>query len=866
MGRLNYRLTALLFVCSVLVLPSQAAVQDPSAYLNKSLGTDRYLAPYPKVLEYLRYLDDESKRVKIVDVGKSTMDNDMVLVVMSSSSNLKKLDYYRELSAKLANPKDLLAVDARELASKGKVIALITCSIHSTEVGSTQMLLELAHRLATSSDPKILAWMDDVILMVMPSLNPDGQVMVIDWYNKYLGTPFEGGSMPWLYHKYIGHDNNRDFYMLTQKESKVLNRVLYHEWYPQVFLDEHQMGLNGPRIFVPPQTNPLAPEVHSLIFRQADLLGTLMAMRMEEQGMLGVGSDMIYDSYWPGGTRNTAWWKNVTGLLMETASARIASPIYVEPQELRGGRKGLPEYGRRSNYISPWTGGWWRLRDIMDYEMTATMAYLEGLSIHREEFLFNFYKMSREAIDRGYAGDPYSYVVPKEQHDEMAARRLIDLLIEHGIEVYSTDRDIQVEGMHFEKDSYVIPAAQPYSAFLLTMLRKQRYPKVKASVDSDIYPPYDITSWSLPLSLGVDVKEIKHAWQGKLTKIDRARRPESPDIKRNTKAFIIPHSADTVFKGMNKLLQQDIEFYWLQSPKDSAEEGDIYVPAGQRSVQQWRTLFSKLNVPVTALKNPVKGSALQVSAPRIGLYKPWRASKDEGWTRWLLEQNDFTYRTLHNKDFVDPNLGDKVDVILFPDVEQSIIEKGEPFSESQRSVSLLPPEYTGGIGEEGGKKLVAWVLGGGHLVALDSSADYLIKLFRLPVTNVLKKVKRSRFSCPGSMLRLHINKDHPINYGMQSEEAGYFGWSPAFQTAVPDGRFKRRVLASYPKEPEDVLLSGYLKGADLLTNRVAAVDLEAGKGRITLIGFHAQQRAQTHRTFKMLFNSLYMSKLKEVRL
>jgi hypothetical protein len=459
----------LLIACSSFAAPLWAAVQDPSSYLNRTLGEDRYLAPYPKVLEYLRYLAGESNRVRIVDVGKSTLDNDMVLVVMSSPANMKKLNQYRDLSAKLANLKKLLAAEARELASKGKVIAMITCSIHSTEVGSTQMLLELAHRLATTKDPKVLTWLDDVILMVMPSLNPDGQVMVIDWYNKYLDTPFEGGPMPWLYHKYVGHDNNRDFYRLTQKESKLLNRVLYHEWYPQVFLDEHQMSLNGPRIFVPPQTNPLAPEIHSLIFRQADLLGTLMAMRLEEQGMLGVGSDMIYDSYWPGGTRNTAWWKNVTGLLTETASVRIATPIYVEPQELRGGRKGLPEYGRRSNYPSPWPGGWWRLRDIMNYEMTATLAYLEALSIHREELLFNFYKMSREAIDRGYSGDPYSYVVPTAQHDEMAAGLLIDLLIEHGIEVYSADREILVEGMHFDKGSYVIPAAQPYSALLAAM-------------------------------------------------------------------------------------------------------------------------------------------------------------------------------------------------------------------------------------------------------------------------------------------------------------------------------------------------------------------------------------------------------------
>ena len=355
------RLRVWVSLLSLFVYLGAAAAQPPTPeeFLGHQVGADRKLAPYPKVLEYLRIVDEASDRVSIEAAGSSTLGNEMVTVVLTSAANQANLDRYREISRLLANPDRLTEGEARDLLDEGKVISLVTCTIHSTEVGSTQMAMEFVHDFATTQDPERLAWMEDVILLLMPSINPDGQVMVVDWYEKQLGTDYEGGRMPWLYQHYVGHDNNRDFYMLTQKETQVVNDLLYHRWFPQVFVDEHQMGSTGARMFVPPQTDPLALEVNSLIFRQADLIGTNMSFRLEEAGKTGVGHNMIFDSYWPGATRNTAWWKNVTGLLTEVASARIASPIYIDPGELRGGGKGIPEYGRRSNFPSPWPGGWW---------------------------------------------------------------------------------------------------------------------------------------------------------------------------------------------------------------------------------------------------------------------------------------------------------------------------------------------------------------------------------------------------------------------------------------------------------------------------------------------------------------------------
>ncbi|MFQ5663168.1 MAG: M14 metallopeptidase family protein [Terriglobia bacterium] len=848
-------------VAAILCLSLVAAageVPSPEKFFGRPLGTDRCLAPYPTIVEYFDALAAASERVRVERAGTSTRGNEMLVVVLTSEANQQRLARYRAIARQLANPDSLSPEEARALIAEGKTIVLVTGTIHSTEVGSTQMAPEFAYEVATSTDPAMLAWLDDVILLLMPSINPDGQVRVIDWYNRYLGTEYEGGSMPWLYHHYVGHDNNRDFYMLTQKETRVVNDVLYHRWFPQIFLDMHQMGSTGPRMFVPPQTDPLAPEVHSMIFRLADLLGTAMGMRLEEAGKRGVGHSMIYDSYWPGGTRNTAWWKNVVGLLTEVASARIATPVYIEPGELRGGRKGFPEYGRRANFPSPWGGGWWRLRDIMDYERIALRSLLESCSRYRQDLLAAFYRLNQEGIERGASEPPYGFIVPPEQHDPVAAARLIALLLRHGIRVHQADAALSVGNTRYPAGSYVILASQPYRAFILTMLRRQRYPEVLPYMGGPVIPPYDVTSWSLPLSMGVEAVAVD-------VPIDDARlsRIEAPawpggGVARSAGGYLIPHSADSAFTAINRLLKQNKRLYWLQQASPGGRVGDIYLPADQLSPQALTRLSSELHVPIRPLAKPPTGKAYRVRATRVGLFKPWIASIDEGWTRWLLEQYEFPYINLSNQQIKDGSFKEQIDVLLLPDLEKSIIQAGKPPARWRRFFTPLPPEYAGGIGKQGGEHLKQWIEQGGTVVALNSSAGYLIELLELPVTNVLEKVKRERFDSPGSMLRLRVDNSHPLAYGMRREEAGYFARSPAFRTRPPDARFDRRVVASYPEHDDEILLSGYLKGGGLLEKRAAVVDFKVGKGRVVLLGLRAQYRAQPLRTFKLLFNSLYL--------
>ena len=842
-----------------------AEIPSPESFVGHKIGEDGKLVPYPKVVEYFHALDAASERVTVEVAGKSTLGNDMLVVVLTSERNQKNLEHYRSIARRLANPDDLSAQEAQRLIAEGKTIVLVTCTIHSTEVGSTQMSLEFAHEVATTRDPSMLRWLDDVIFLVMPSINPDGQVMVIDWYNKYRGTEYEGGSLPWLYHHYVGHDNNRDYYMLTQKETQVVNDLLYHRWFPQVFLDEHQMGGTGPRMFVPPQTDPLALDVESMIFRIADLLGTAMSLRLEEAGKTGVGHNMIYDAYWPGGTRNTAWWKNIVGLLTEVASVRIATPTYIEPGELRGGRKGLPEYVRRANFPSPWPGGWWRLRDIIDYELIATRSLLESSSLYREDILDNFFRLGRGEIQRGASEAPYAFIISADQHDPVAAARMIEILMRNGLRIERAEAEFRVGNTLYPAGSFVIGASQPYRPFALTMLRPQRYPEVVTYADGPIYPPYDVTSWSLPIAMGVEIAEADIPVSAPLTRLDAPVWPGGK-VERGRGGYLIPHSADSAFTAMNRLLKQGKKLYWQQEAPAGGAVGDIYLPADQATPAQLTRLSTAVHVPIRPLDSAPSGKLFQVTPTRVGLYKPWRASMDEGWTRWLLEQYEFPYTNLANENIKDGSFEQQIDVLLLPDVEKSIIKDGKPGGRRGRFFSPLPPEYAGGVGEEGGQQIKQWIEKGGTAVALDSSTDYLIELLGLPVFNVLEGVGSDRFDCPGSMLRLKVDNTHPVAYGMRTEEAGYFSDSPAFQTRLPDARFDRRVVASYPEYDDQILVSGYLKGGELLERRAAVVDLRVGKGRVVLIGLRAQHRAQPHRTFKLLFNSLYLAGLEETTL
>lgn len=841
--RIAYRaaLAALLSASAALA----AKPPSPSEFLGFTVGADRQLADYRQIASYFKALKAASPRVELEVLGKTTLGEDMFLAVISSEENIRNLKRIREVARRLADPRGLSDSEAESLVRDGRLVLLVTCNIHSTEIGASQMAMEWAHSLATASDEETRRRLDNVVLLLVPSLNPDGQIMETDWYRKNLGGKFEGSRMPWLYHHYTGHDDNRDWYMLTQKETQALTRAVYSEWFPQVWLDEHQMGSAGPRIFVPPFADPVSTEIHPLVWREVNLIGSNMALRLEEAGKPGVIYGFSYDAYWPGGTMNTAWWKNISGLLTEVASAKLATPIELPPGELSGGRKGLVEYGPQTNFPHPWPGGVWRLRDIMDYERIASDALLETCSERRRDFLRDMLTRARASI--AAAGPKDAYRIPAKQRDRATAVRLAQLMVDQGVEVkVGSDGD------------YWIPLAQPYGRYVKEMFGIQRYPEVKLVAGRDIVRPYDVAAWSLPLMMGVEVERAKLPDSVKpFSNVP----PPSPAVPDHKSAFAIapgsPENAklvNAVLRGKGKVL---LAREAVTASGRSWPAGTVFLdPEGARQAARVAGLAGVLWTPLDS----APPNLASMHRPRVGLYKPWAASMDEGWTRWLLEQYGFEPVNLDNKTIRVGKLADAFDAIVLPDVEKETIATGKPRREDgeMKYFAELPSDYAGGLEKEGAKALKDFVEGGGTLVALASSSDYVLDEFNVPARNALAKVKAEDFACPGSLLRVQI-LPHPVTYGLPEEMPIFVNEPIAFATALPGAEMQRWVLAAYPEDPHDVLVSGWIRGEERLTRKAAAVATTYGKGKLVLLGFRAQHRAQTHATYPFLFNALYWS-------
>ncbi len=848
--------------------PAAGGPASPEAFLGFRVGADRRLADYGQIVRYLETLARASERVRLDTLGRTTLGRPLVMAVISSAANLREADHWREVSSRLAHPDSGTAerdAEAERLVAEGKVVLLVTCSIHSTEIGASQMALEWAWSLATSADPKVRGWLDDVILLLVPSLNPDGTDLVADWYRKYLGTPWEGGRMPWLYHHYAGHDDNRDWFMLDLAETKLVNRVLHHTWYPQVFLDEHQMGQTSPRIFVPPYADPVTPLVHPLQWRLTDLMGTNMAWRLEQARKSGVIYSYLYDAYWPGGTKNTACLKNVIGLLTEVASCRVATPVFVDPGELAGGAKGLPDYRLQHNFPNPWPGGWWRPRDIVDYELIASNSLLETCSRYRAEILRAFYEMGREEVRRGGRGDPYAYVIPAAQRDPAAARRLIEILRENGLEAVRAEEDFaSADGRTFPKGSVIFPASQPYRAFLVEMMERQRYPEVRQSPDaSDIYKPYDVTAWTLPLMMGVAWARVEASFSPAPRTTALAGAPWPPGRTQGAAGacWAVSPATSAAVPFVNGLMARGVKVERALEPISgdfpTIPAGAFLVPAGALPTRGGAS--HEADVDLVGLASwPAKRVPLRV--PRIGLFKPWQASEDEGWTRFALDQNGFRYASLDNAAVRAGNLRARFDAIVLPSVPKEVIVDGRRRAEDGPSYQEpLPPPYAGGIGKEGVANLKAFVEQGGTLVCLTASSALPIEEFNIPVRDVIAKAKAGEFSLPGTLVRLSVDTEHPLGFGLPAECAAYCTGGPAFATSPPGAGTGRAVVARYPEYPDQVVESGWAEGVSLLTGRAAVVDVTLGAGHVVLFGPRVQHRGQMVGTYKFLFNALYAS-------
>jgi hypothetical protein len=876
---------ALLLTLSPLAVRGQVAT--PEQFFGFKMGTDNKLARYDKIVEYFQKVAATSGRVRVRNMGPTTLGAPFIMVEVASEDTIKNLDHYKALEKKLyfqgGAPTD---AERDEIMKTGKSVVLITSNIHSTEIGSSQHDVDLLYTLATDNSPRIQKILDNDILLLVPSLNPDGQMMVTDWYNKYLGTQYENANLPFLYHFYVGHDDNRDEYMFTQKESRMTAEILWHDWYPSIWLDEHQQGSDGSRMFTMPATDPINPNVDPLIYRLTTIYGQSQAAALDSAGKTGVSYNSTYTNFWPGAMAWTGWWHNEVGLLTEAASARIASPMYQKTSDplkpggtsesTSGGRSTeapgrggfdqpratgtaedpLPaprDISPRMDYARPWLGGVWRLSDIVDYENIDSLALLESAADTRLTLLHEIYGVNQRTIEMGAAGTIggakekyFAAMIPVAgQHDGNESIELIDKLMIGGVDIYEAQAPFTQDGTTYPAGTFVAPFNQVFGRYAKDMLEKQYYPEVRRAPGAPAEAPYDVAAWSLGMQLGVKTPFAKTALPADIKLEKVASTPALMLAAEKTKtgwAFPYDGASDAIV--INRLLKDGAKVSFAK-----VHGADAVYAVTSASSDAWKKATAGFTV-----QGPVSTTVLdaptEVHKPRIGLYQSFTANMDEGWTRWVFDHYEVPFTSLHNADIKGGKLRETYDAIVLPDARGRDIIDG-------RNGKTVPPEYQGGIGETGWNALAEFVHQGGTLIAMGDACDLLIDRMPLPVKDIKATLTNAQHFAPGTIVNLQVDTAHPVGWGVAPATYGFYINSPFFE--VTDGFSSQKVdiVARYPNT--DAMASGWLRGESYQLGKAAVVAIDMNPGKIVLFGIRPQHRAQTHATFPMLFNALYWS-------
>jgi len=855
-------------------------IQSPKDYFGFEPGTDRMLFNYEQLISYLQKLDEASGMVKMVNIGQSEMGRPMYICFISSEENIARLDELKEINRKLALDPNLTDTERESLIKNGKVFFLATLSMHSSEVGPSQAAPIIAYELITNSPIQhstfnIQHFLNEVIYMMVPCHNPDGMDMIVDNYNKYKGTKNEGSNFPGVYQKYTGHDNNRDFVSLSQSETRAIAAIYDKDWFPQVMIEKHQMGSSGVRYFVPPPHDPIAENVDAGIWNWVSVFGSGMMKDLTRDGLKGVAQNYLFDDYWPGGTE-TCIWKNVIGMLTEGASADIATPVYIEPNELAVGGKGLSEYEKSINMPEPWPGGWWRLSDLIKYEKSSTYSIIKTSSEYKEDILRFRNDLCRKEVQKGLTEAPYYYIIPKKQHDEGEMVHMVNLLMEHGVNVFeNTYLMDMIGGTLTSPGDLVIPLAQPFRAFIKEMLEKQAYPLRHYTPGGEIMKPYDITSWSLPLHNGVDVKEVDVY----STELPKALKQLSGEYKLKKGlmsefwGLALPVERNESFKAAFLAISLGLPVERLTSPmihrRETINPGSfiIYGFNGKDKLDQ---LYKELSVDPVYLEEKPDYQAEKLTIPRIALIETNMHDIDAGWTRFIFDTYHLPFTVVKPGEFEKTDFIAKFDVVVFPSANKDLLMEGKYKNESDDyRLTGYPSEFTKGIGENGFNNLMKYLDNGGLIVSWGSSTDLFtgvlkikrsdtdIEEFQLPYTNIAKKLEG--LFVPGSFLKIELKKDHPLTYGMPAESGVFFRGNQVFSTRIPDFDMDRRVIGTFPKK--DILLSGYIEKEELLSDKSCMIWLKKGKGQLVLFAFNPQFRASTAADYKLLFNALLLDRL-----
>ncbi len=845
-----------------------SSIPTPESVIGFPVGEDYKLFTYDQSIDYFHKLAAASNRVRLITVGKTAYGKTWTAVLISSPANLARLDKIRETNMKLAHPAGLTDAQARELARQGRVIVDISGGLHASEIAGSQHTPQVAYELLSrANEPEMKTILDSVVFFLWPSINPDGQDIVVNWCraNQPDAEHNGRGAVPMeLYEKYVGHDNNRDSYMLNVVESRVIQRT-WREWEPDVIYVQHQSSPFPTRIWIPPFADPVGLRVPPIMAREVNAIGTRIAERLDANGMPGAVSQLeTYDAWYPGYIDYMPMYQNIPSWWTETQGGNCATPRTSTVADLP------PDYAElrpTSLYSSPWAQGKWGLRDAVNYMVTADIATLDYAARFKSELLFNRYQAARNTIQQFKTSGPYAYFIPQEQHDRVAPVEMLRRMAFMGIRVEQLSRDVNYGGASYPKGTWVIPMDQEYAQLVRELFEPQKYPDMGEDT------PYDAAGWTLPYQMGVNVVEGKSPLtddiRGALTPLrgttvdwhtDATEPfttnaeaagivPAPGEISGTGDALLLDPAQNNSFRLINRALSAGAS---LRFAPASGGHGARYVVTGLDAAKAdawakelWITA-ERTSSPPPAANSPT----------RIALYKSQPGVMDEGWTEWLFDTFNAKYTLITPNDLRAGNLGSKFDVIVVG--SQGVGGRGGRGGGGGGG--------GGGRGGRGGaapdssaadeqRAVDEFVRGGGTVVAWNQGANSIISALHLPVRNVVAGLPRKEFFTGGSIMSVITDPTHPVMAGMPERADVMVFNSPVFTTL--EG-FDGAVLAKFPGDVTP-LRSGFLNGLPHIQGYAAALDVKHDRGHAILFGFQPEWRGQPTGTFRTVFNAAFFA-------
>ena len=928
----------LLILLALAPLQAQAPkVTTPQEQFGHEIGADYVLPNYKQLSDYWRKLDKESDRLQVVSIGKTAEGRDQLMCIITAPENFARLERYKEIARRLALAEGLTDEQARQLANEGKAVVWIDGGLHATEVLGAQQLMELVYQMVSRTDPETMRILRDVILLAVHA-NPDGHDLVADWYMREPDPKRRStGNIPRLYQKYVGHDNNRDFYMNNMPETVNMSRVLFREWFPQIMYNHHQTGPAGTVLFAPPFRDPFNYNFDPLLPVGIDMVGAAMHSRFIAEGKPGatMRRGANYSTWYNGGLRTITYFHNMIGILTETIGNPTPMRIPFVP------RRQLPS-GDLPYPIEPQE---WRFRQSIEYSITADRAILDLASRNRDLLLFNIYQMGRNSIQRGSrdtwtitprrieavqaaiakdrgaaegefnpvaqrggglaAGaddkyfkmlrdpamrDPRGYIIPSNQADFLTATKFVNALLNSGVTVHRATAAFQVGGKTYPAGSYVIKTAQAFRPHVMDMFEPQDHPNDFQYPGGPPIPPYDNAGWTLAYQMGVEFDRILDGFDGPFEKIPDVVAPPSGQVKTapNAAGYLFSHRVNDAFVAVNRLLKAGEEVYWLKGSGDPAlGTGAMYVPAKASTPAVLQKAAQEIGLTFQAVTSKPTGEAYKLRPVRIGLWDRYGGSMPSGWVRWLFEKFEFPFEVVFPQTLDAGNLISKFDVLVFVTDGIPAFGAGQGgrggggggmpagFAAGGRGQQNIPPEYQAWVGQVTAARTIPqlrrFVEDGGTLIAIGRSTS-VAQHFGLPLSDALvektvageRRLPNDKFYVPGSVLRVAVDNNNPLAYGMGSHVDVFYDNSPAF-ILLPEAAIRGLRPVAWFDSPAP-LRSGWAWGQHYLRGALAAIEAPMGKGKVFLFGPEITFRAQPHGTFKFLFNGIYYGPAQPVRL